>query len=411
MCSVCASRCPLALIGATPTIAIAHPPPQVLRIARSADQDSVALLTNRGIIFGKIKAKQWRLMCNEALHINTSEVPDLAYMPDGRLFVATSVGLQASADEGCTWQGVDPFATTSVPAMWQDPDQPAALVIGTYGPGMSAVRSTDDGGKTWHELMPADDNDFIQELLVAPSDRDRMYASGEKLDMQGNFSHYVAKSGDGGKTWERYDFALLAGEIDVTMLAVSPVDPDVLLAHAVFGDPMMGSDRVLVSGDGGKTFTSVAMAKSVFDGAFGADGKSAWVASLDALLRSDDAAKSFASVADTQRMTCIVPRASELDACGWYAKDHDGIGISDDGANDLHAAPGVHGRGRVGAVPGHVGDRIDLLAAVARLAVRDLPHRLRHRRCGWWTEAAARRRASGGGGDASAAEHGRRWRA
>jgi hypothetical protein len=36
-------------------------------------------------------------------------------------------------------------------------------------------------------------------------------------------------------------------------------------------------------------------------------------------------------VAGTQRMTCVVPRASELDACGWYAMGADGIGISKDG--------------------------------------------------------------------------------
>lgn len=309
--------------------AFAHPPPQVLRIARK-DAHEIALLTNRGIIFGDPQQKQWRLMCNEALHINTYEVPDLAYVPDGSLYVATSVGLQQTSDEGCTWQGVEPFAKTSVPAMAQDPDDPATLYIGTYGMGMSAVRKTQDAGKTWTELMPAADNDFIQELLIAPSKHDRIYASGEQLSSDGNFMHYVAFSDDGGKTWERNEFKLLDGEIDVTLLAVSPTQPDVLLAHAVFGDSTMGPDRVLVSNDAGKTWQSPISATQVFDGAFRADGSTAWVASIDALLRSDDGGKSFAKIDGTARMTCAVPSDGKLDACGWYAMGKDGIASSDD---------------------------------------------------------------------------------
>jgi hypothetical protein len=240
--------------------------------------------------------------------------------------------LQTTSDEGCTWQGVEPFAKTSVPSMAQDPDDPATLYIATYGVGMSAVRKSEDAGKTWTELMPAEDNDFIQELLLAPSNHEHMYASGEQLGVDGNFTHYVAFSDDGGESWERNDFELLDGEVDVTLLAVSPKDPNVVLAHAVFGDATMGADRVLVSSDAGKSWTSPTRATSVFDGAFSADGATAWVASLDALLRSDDAGKSFAPVEGTERMTCVVPRDTQLDACGWYAMGEDGIANSEDAA-------------------------------------------------------------------------------
>jgi hypothetical protein len=178
--------------------------------------------------------------------------------------------------------------------------------------------------------MPAADNDFIQEVLIAPSKHDRIYASGEALDMDGNFTHYVAFSDDGGKAWERNEFKLLDGEVDVTLLAVNPMQPDGLLAHAVFGDATMGPDRVLVSNDAGKTWNNPTSATSVFDGAFSADGEKAWVASIDALLRSDDAGKSFAKVEGTERMTCVVPRDAELDACGWYAMGKDGIATSKD---------------------------------------------------------------------------------
>ena len=178
--------------------------------------------------------------------------------------------------------------------------------------------------------MAAADNDFIQELLIAPSKHDRIYASGEELDSDGNFTHYVAFSDDGGKTWERNEFKLLDGEVDVTLLAVSPKDPDVLLAHAVFGDATMGPDRVLVSNDAGKSWDSPTSATSVFDGAFSGRRQDGVGCQHRRAAAQRRCRQELCQGRRHGTMTCVVPSDGKLDACGWYAMGKDGIASSDD---------------------------------------------------------------------------------
>jgi hypothetical protein len=282
------------------------------------------------LIFGDPSDHKWRLMCNEALHINTSEQPEFAYLPDGRLMIGTSRGLLVTADEGCTWRGVEPFGMTSTPALAQDPSSPSTLYAATYGPGMSAVRRSKDSGATWTVLLPADDNDFIQELLIAPGDHKRLYASGEALDT-GKFTHYVTRSDDGGMTWTpRRTYDVLDTEADLTLLAVSPSDRDLILAVAVANSPMQTPDRVLVSSDGGETFAERGTFSGVLGGGFSTDGTTAWVAGPMGLLRSTDGAKTFAPVTGPTSMSCIFAQGTTTFGCGWYEAMQNGIGTSND---------------------------------------------------------------------------------
>jgi photosystem II stability/assembly factor-like uncharacterized protein len=326
---VLSAACALALSIAAPSTVAAHAPPYALRIAWQTSGYEAALITNRGILFGEPTEHRWRLMCNEALHINTSEQPEFAYLPDGRLMVATSRGLRVTADEGCTWQGVEPFGSTSTPAFAQDPDSPATLYAGTYGTGMSAVRVSEDSGATWRVLLEAADNDFIQEILLAPGKHERLYVSGEALS-DGVFSHYVARSDDAGKTWARFAATLIDTEVDLTLLAISPSDPDTVLAIAVAAEPTLMQDRVLVSSDGGETFEERGTFSGVLGGGFSADGAVAWVVGPMGLLRSDDGAKTFAPVSGPSSMSCMFERGTTTYGCGWYEAGKNGVGASED---------------------------------------------------------------------------------
>src|SRR3954454_12441029 len=74
--------------------AFAHATPHVLDIVFR--ENGYVLLSNRGLIFGDKDRSNWRLMCAEALGINTTEVPSLVGLPDGRLMVSTSRGLSTT---------------------------------------------------------------------------------------------------------------------------------------------------------------------------------------------------------------------------------------------------------------------------------------------------------------------------
>ncbi|MFI5305812.1 MAG: WD40/YVTN/BNR-like repeat-containing protein [Polyangiales bacterium] len=300
------------------TEAAAHAPPQIWRVARSGSDGRVALLTNRGIIFGDAALSDFRFMCNTALGINSSEQPYIAFTSDGRLLASTSAGLQATTD-GCSWQNVPEFGSASTPALAQDAAHPDVLYVSTFSMGRSGIEVSKDGGASWAWLTKVADNDFIQEIVLAPSSSKTLYYSGEVFDSTGKLAHYVARSNDAGATFNRNDVALLSTEADVTLLAVSPSDPAVLLARAQDGSDSMSMDRLLVSRDGGQTFSSPLTVPQLFTAAFAADGQTVWVASIAGLWRSRDAAATFQQVPGPNRMTFVaVPTPGTLSAGGWF---------------------------------------------------------------------------------------------
>jgi hypothetical protein len=271
-------------------------------------------------------------MCNESLQISTSEKPDLAYLEDGRLWVATHVGLQSTAD-GCSWQGVDPVGTVSTQVVQKDPSRPNRVYIASYGQGQGGIRVTEDGGASWTMLMPVPDNDFLRAMRIPPEQPDRVYACGSTFDTTGKQMHYIARSSDRGTSWERSDIAVLDGELSVRLLAVSPKDPEVLLASVTAGEPRVDLERLLVSRDGGKSFSSPLGIKDLKDAAFSADGTTVWVAGLEGLWRSSDDMQTFERIGAAEYMTCVVEHDGKLFAGGYYsglAAVLDGIGVSAD---------------------------------------------------------------------------------
>ncbi len=323
----CLQAALLAGVSWTAAPVFAHAPPQILSLARSTN-GNLALLTNRGMIFGDSAQGPFRLMCNEALGINTSEQPDFAYAPDGRLLVATSSGLRATADGGCSWQPVAPFGSLATPALAQDPSAPKRLYLATYGTGQSGLQISEDGGTTWTPLTSVADDDFIQEVFVAPSSASDLYYSGEVLDTSGNFTHYVARSQDSGMSFTRAEIALQDNEVDLQLLAVSPGDPNVLLARAQDSNDAAHMDRLLRSSDGGQHFSSVLTVEQIFGAAFSADGTSAWVAAIAGLWRSTDAGQTFAQVPGPDRMTFVGTQGSTLWAAGWYGGNMNTDGLA-----------------------------------------------------------------------------------
>jgi Sortilin, neurotensin receptor 3, len=319
--------------------AFAHATPHVLEILFRAN--GYVLLSNRGLIFGDKDRSNWRLMCAEALGINTSEVPSMVELPDGRLMVATSRGLQTTSDDGCSWQAVAPFGTTSVPALAKDPTDPKRIYLSAYSAdpmmSMSGIYVTEDGGTNWTKLLAApNERDYAQTIVVAPKDPKRVYASGRTWDMMGNYSHYVSVSKDAGKTWERMAITLEKDELEVQLFAVSPMDSQIVVARAGGSNPMVTPERLLVSKDGGKTFTSPFKMLLLSGLAFSADGSKAWVVGQDGFFESTDGLATFQRVGTAESMSYVTERDGELLACGYYT----GIGSGDNGVGMMKPTGG-----------------------------------------------------------------------
>jgi photosystem II stability/assembly factor-like uncharacterized protein len=169
-------------------------------------------------------------------------VQDLAVAPDraGTVYVLTQVSrLLRSTDGGATWEGpfqipfVSPWATRLAAAAG---DLLYAWNAGGGNPGAGSpcLARSDDGGRTWKSFLddrqcgaPAFDPRFpsVVRLLVEPG-------------------HVVLTSRDRGETWHETGKAPQAGT-----LLPDPSDP-----HGVL---LGGTERLLRSHDGGKTWTPV----------------------------------------------------------------------------------------------------------------------------------------------------------
>jgi hypothetical protein len=322
------------LSGVQPVFA--HAGPQVRDIRFQGSDQNPLLLSNRGLIFGASGPQNWALMCNEALGVNTAEIPDLASFDDGRILAATSMGLKFTTDQGCNWQGVEPYGTVSSPALAQDSQDPQRLFVTTFGEGgQSGVSTSRDGGKTWERIFSVDDKEYLRYLLIAPSQPERIYVRSLSFGTGSDFRYQTLRSDNAGKAWERFDVAVMNDtETDFVLLGVSPDDPDLVIAMAEAADPISDKERLLVSRDAGKTFEQVASIQVITAVTWSSDHKTIYVAADEGLLRSTDNAKSFSRVGPAQYVSCVEEHDGLLLACGYYhgvAAGYPGIGMSSDG--------------------------------------------------------------------------------
>jgi photosystem II stability/assembly factor-like uncharacterized protein len=275
-------------------------------------------------------------MCNEALGVNTAEIPELANFADGRILAATSMGLKFTTDQGCNWQGVEPYGTVSSPALAQDANDPQRLFVTTFGDGgQSGVSTSRDGGKSWERIFSVADMEYLRYLLIAPSQPERIYVRSLSFGTGSDFRYQTLRSDDAGKTWARFDVAVMNDtETDFVLLGVSPDDPDLLIAMAEAADPITNKERLLVSRDAGKTFEQVGSIQVITAVTWSSDRKSIYVAADEGLLRSTDNAQSFARVGPAEYVSCVEEHDGLLLACGYYhgvAAGYPGIGVSTDG--------------------------------------------------------------------------------
>ena len=312
----------------------AHAGPQVrsIRFDRQASLHAQTLLiANRGLMLSDADSARWELVCNDVLQLSTSDKPDIVDLPDGRILVATARGTLESSDRACNWHAL--FGDmVSTPALTQHPTDVQTLYLSTYAPGMTGLQLSQDGGRSWHEILHVSDTDFLRYIRIARSDPARMYMA--KLGFAtSQFAYAVMRSSDAGQSWQEQALELNETETDLELLDVSPFDPDLLLAKAHAADQVLMPERLLVSRDGGKTFEQPIQLHTITQAHWSEDGQSLWLATDDGLYRSTDAARSFERVGQADLISCVQEHQGGLYACGWYKgiqAGMPGIGVSHD---------------------------------------------------------------------------------
>jgi len=323
-------------LGLAALPASAHAPPLGARVL-SSDEGQELIVTNRGLVFREPATGTARLLCNEALGINTSELPNVALLADGGLLVATSNGLRLSRDQGCSWSDVGQMETTSTPALAADPNDRDSVVVASYDGDLPGLRGTHDAGASWTLLYPTEAADYVHSLLIAAAAPATLYATVARYAAGVPPVHSLLRTRDGGASWRRSTLPLTEKDYLARAAAVSPSDPALLVLYTVANSPGLDDSRLLVSRDAGDTF-SVALERPEIRGAgFGADGK-LWVAARDGLYGASADLRVFAQTSVASELGCVLERAGDLLVCGHYAglgSASSGIGISTDGGNSF----------------------------------------------------------------------------
>lgn len=148
---------------------------------------------------------------------------------------ATNGGIFKTTNGGADWNPIfDDLAYLSIGSITLNPDDEDIIYVGTgdrnFGGSShigNGVYKSLDAGETW-EAIGLEETGIVSEILIDPTNPDRIFASTLGNPFDKNEFRGVYRSDDGGVTWENKLFITdSSGIIDLIM---DPSNPDILYA-------------------------------------------------------------------------------------------------------------------------------------------------------------------------------------
>jgi hypothetical protein len=154
-------------------------------------------------------------------------------------------------------------------------------------------------------------------IRVAPSDPMRVYTSGVVPAMDGApRTGMVLRSDDRGATFRSLPIEFTGDERTVHLLGVDPMNADRVFVRVTRRVTDLVPERLLMSEDGGMTWTTVLELLEIVGFAMSEDGRRLWAGSWDGgLYRSTDGGLSFTALDPALRVRCLAHRPGELWLC------------------------------------------------------------------------------------------------
>jgi photosystem II stability/assembly factor-like uncharacterized protein len=150
-------------------------------------------------------------------------------------------GLYKSTDGGESFKKVGLGNSEHIGNIVIHPDDSNVVFVASQGPlwssgGDRGLYKTEDGGKTWSNVLNISENTGINEVHMDPTNPDIMYASSYQrrrhtwVLIDGGPESGIHKSTDGGNSWKKINRGLPGGDKGRIGMAISPINPEIVYA-------------------------------------------------------------------------------------------------------------------------------------------------------------------------------------
>ncbi|WP_437781445.1 WD40/YVTN/BNR-like repeat-containing protein [Sorangium sp. So ce1097] len=313
------ARAALRITAALAALAALPSPAAANGVFPSADQivfdpadpaRAVARMTY-GVLTTRDGGASWRWICEGAVGYDDTvgQAPPIAAAAGGRVLAALDDGLAVGTEGGCAWTGAAELAGQAVVDLSVRQGDPSHVVAVAAGdrPTLWASR---DGGASWASVgAPLPAGFLARTVDIAPSDPRRVYVSG-LASGAGPVKGVLARSLDGGETWETAAVPGSTTAREPYIAGVDPRDADVLYVRIA-----SAPGRLFASTDGGATFAPVFETQGFVRAfAISPDGAAVAVGSdVDGVFRAPSSTLAF------ERVSGVAPRCFTWTETGLYA--------------------------------------------------------------------------------------------
>lgn len=160
---------------------------------------------------------------------------------NGQRSIAYGDGVYKSTDGGKTWKNMGLKNSEHIGKIIVDPRNSNVVYVAAQGPlwstgGERGLYKTEDGGKTWKQILKISDKTGVSDIAIDPRNPEVIYATAWQRFrsvfsmLSGGPESGIHKSTDGGKTWRKIQNGIPGQELGRIALAVSPVNPDYVYA-------------------------------------------------------------------------------------------------------------------------------------------------------------------------------------
>ncbi len=190
-------------------------------------------------------------------------VNTIAVHPDNEdiIYAGFSLGgIYKTVNGGVTWSPIfDDQIFSAIGDISIDPNDSNTIYVGTGDPNISGFPSIGDGvyksedaGETWTHIGLTEQR-IISEIIVDPSNSDRIFAATMGLPFERNTDRGLYRSEDKGESWEQILF--LSDSTGVTDIVINPANPNII--YAAGWDRIRNNTESIISGTGSKIYRSL----------------------------------------------------------------------------------------------------------------------------------------------------------